>query len=202
MIQDQQLSIHTSSLLETVSSSIHHNRYEATPYEGLKALGDAYSLKGRSVVDYGCGKGRVSFYLHHRFGIDVTGIEMNPRLYQAALENQSSYLAKRKLKKGSIQFERAFAESYEVRADQDVFYFFNPFSLQVFSAVLSRISKSLEKHPRRATIILYYPTVEYIHHIEERSAFYLMQQIPVPGLVENNHNERFVVFEYREPNDV
>ncbi|MFB1081754.1 class I SAM-dependent methyltransferase [Jeotgalibacillus sp. JSM ZJ347] len=196
MTNDHQLSIQTSSLLETVSSSIHHNRYEATPYEGLEALSDAYPLQGRSVVDYGCGKGRVSFYLHHRFGIDVTGIEMNPRLYQAALENQSSYLAKRKLKKGSIQFERAFAEKYEVRAEQNVFYFFNPFSLQLFSAVMNRIAASLEEHPRHATLILYYPTVQYIHYVEENSAFHLTQQIPVPGLVEQNHNERFVIFEY------
>ncbi|TFE01665.1 class I SAM-dependent methyltransferase [Jeotgalibacillus salarius] len=197
MLNDHNLSIKTSSLLETVSSSIHHNRYEATPYEGLEALSEAYSLKGRmGLVDYGCGKGRVSFYFHHLFGLNVTGVEMNPRLYQAAMENQAAYLAKRKLKKGSIQFEHAYAEKYEVQADQDVFYFFNPFSVQLFTAVINLISVSLEKYPRNATIILYYPTVEYIHQLEENTGFELVEQVPVPGLVENNHNERFLIFEY------
>ncbi|KIL43578.1 hypothetical protein KP77_32840 [Jeotgalibacillus alimentarius] len=197
-MNDHQLSIKTDSLLETVSSSIHHNRYEATPYEGLEVLSELYPLRRyNGLVDYGCGKGRVSFYFHHRFGLNVTGVEMNPRLYQEALQNQASYLAKRKLGRGSLQFEHAFAEKYEVNEEQDVFYFFNPFSVQIFAAVMNRIAVSLEQKERDAVVILYYPTVEYIHHLEEKTAFMLVRQIPIPGLVENNNNERFVIFEYK-----
>ena len=33
-------------------------------------------------VDFGCGLGRVAFYVHNRFDIDVTGIEGNYDVYK------------------------------------------------------------------------------------------------------------------------
>ena len=37
------------------------------------------------------------------------------------------------------------------------FTFFNPFSPEIFHAVINRILDSFEKYPRTITLILYYP---------------------------------------------
>ena len=38
--------------------------------------------KSDSVVDFGCGRGRVAFYIHNRFHVPVTGIEANDKTYE------------------------------------------------------------------------------------------------------------------------
>ena len=65
---DRLLRIKTISTREWVNQSIHYNRYEATPYLALEALFHEYELnRTDTVVDFGCGKGRLPFYLHNRF---------------------------------------------------------------------------------------------------------------------------------------
>ncbi|WP_227394811.1 SAM-dependent methyltransferase [Jeotgalibacillus aurantiacus] len=201
-MNDYKLRIKTGDLLELVSSSSHHNRYEATPYEALEALAEEMDLHDAAgIVDYGCGKGRVSFYLHHRFGVNVTGIELNPRLYQMALENQASYLRKFGKRRGSIQFERGLAEDYEVRNDQSLFYFFNPFSVQLFSSVVSRIMASVSQSPRKVSIILYYPTMEYLDFLGDQTPFQLKKELKIPILSEQNEHERFMIYDYHPISD-
>ena len=104
---DNLLRIKTGGTLELLSQSAHYNRYEATPYEALDELFKTYELqRSDGFVDFGCGKARVSFYVHHHFGASVTGIEMNGQLYQDALENLVRYRRKAKHHGGAIRFER------------------------------------------------------------------------------------------------
>ena len=121
---DQKLQIKTTGMREWLNGSIHYNRYEATPYTALDALFSEYELtKSDDIVDFGCGKGRFTFYAHHHFQVSGTGIEMSGQLYQEAVENQASYMRKTKMPSGSIQFERCFAEEYEVKSTNNRFYF-------------------------------------------------------------------------------
>ena len=46
------------------------------------------------MVDFGCGKGRLNFYIHYFFHATVVGIEMNEIFYQEAIENLNRYLEK------------------------------------------------------------------------------------------------------------
>ena len=79
---DRQLRIQTTGMREWQHQSSHYNRYEATPYEALNVFFTEYELQTTdSVVDFGCGKGRLAFYLHDRFQVSVTGIEMSGQLY-------------------------------------------------------------------------------------------------------------------------
>ncbi|TDL31869.1 class I SAM-dependent methyltransferase [Jeotgalibacillus sp. S-D1] len=192
---DRLLRINPTNGLHVLSSSVHQNQYEATPYEALEALCREYTLsKKDELVDYGCGKGRVSFFLHHRTGLSVTGIEASGHLYQEALENQASYLAKRKNAEANIRFERCLAEEYQVESAQNKFYFFNPFSIQLFIRVMNNIIISNEKEPRPIDIILYYPTAEYLQYLNDQTAFNLLMEVKVPGLYEKNENERFLIY--------
>ena len=63
--------------------------YEPTPYSVLERLAECeYISKEDTVIDYGCGKGRVSFFLNHEVGCHTIGVEYDRRLYQKAEENQ------------------------------------------------------------------------------------------------------------------
>ena len=119
---------------------------------------------------------------------------MSGQLYQEALENQASYQRKIKQMEGTIRFECILAEEYEVEAADNRFYFFNPFSLQIFTKVLQSILRSIEQHPRTVDIILYYPTSEYIEFLETSTPFELVQGVKVPNLDDQNDNELFLVY--------
>ncbi|WP_203248326.1 class I SAM-dependent methyltransferase [Sporosarcina beigongshangi] len=192
---DRLLRIKTSGTREWQNQSSHYNRYEATPYVALDELFRDYTLKRTDgVVDFGCGKGRLAFYLHHRFQVSVTGIEMSAQLYQEALENQLSYRGKSKQMGGTISFECCLAEDYEVAVTDNYFYFFNPFSVQIFMKVIARILRSVEQQKRTVDIILYYPTIEYSQFLETVTPFVSLLEVKIPGLYEQNDNERFLVF--------
>ena len=140
----------------------HYNRYEATPYEALEILFQSYNIERHSrVVDFGCGRGRVAFYIHKRFRIPVVGIEAHETTYLEALQNKSSYRLKAKHIAAPILFEYGLAEHYEVQPEDTCFYFFNPFSDRVFAKVLRNIMTSVKKAPRIIDLILFYPLPKY-----------------------------------------
>lgn len=192
---DRLLRINTNSLGEEPNQSSHYNHYEATPYMILDALFDEYELKkSDGFVDYGCGKGRVLFYVHSRFHNSVTGIEMNNQLYHKALKNEAHYLEKVKKKSGSIRIECCKAEEYEVEITENRFYFFNPFSTEIFMKVVNNIMLSVERKERDVELILYYPIPEYIEYLETNTPFDLVKEVKIPWLYKINNDERFLIY--------
>lgn len=90
---DQLLNITTTGKQKVYSVTSHYHRYEPTPYEALEGLFREYHLKqGDRVVDFGCGKGRISFYINHFYQNAVTGVEVNEDFYKDALNNLDLYL--------------------------------------------------------------------------------------------------------------
>lgn len=163
----------------------------------LESLFDTYVCKSTDrFVDFGCGKGRFPFYIHHHLHVSATGVEMSGQLYQEAMENLTRYMERGKQSRASVSFERCLAEEYEIDRLENCFYFFNPFSIQIFQKVVRNILLSVENHPRSVDIILYYPTSEYIQFLELNTAFELWKEIKVPELYEQNSNERFIIFRY------
>jgi hypothetical protein len=53
---------------------------------------------------------------------------------------------------------------------------------------------SVEKFKREVDVILYYPSEDYIYYLENHTSFELIKEIPLPGLYENNANERFLIY--------
>lgn len=193
---DQLLSIHTTGDQHGYPSLAHYHRYEPTPYEALDQLFSFCELTLEDgFVDVGCGKGRVAIYVHDRFQAAVTGIEMNPVFFEDAVQNKARYLKKRKRKKGSIAMEQVLAQEYVIQPVDNVFYFFNPFSLQIFIRFVQKILFSIEQWPRPITIILYYPSDEYVYFLQNQAIFECVKEIRVSGLYEQNTNERFLVFQ-------
>lgn len=94
------LNIKTSGEQKIFNESLHHNRYEPTSYYALEILSKQYKFIAEdSVIDFGCGKGRLNFYINHFFESNVTGIEMNNFFYKEAIDNKKNYLKKHKKSK-------------------------------------------------------------------------------------------------------
>jgi SAM-dependent methyltransferase len=195
---DERLFIQTTGDQQGFPQLAHYHRYEPTPYAGLDELFERCTLDaGDGFVDVGCGKGRVAFYVHDRFRNSVTGVEMNPAFFDACLQNKMGYMKRRKRRHGLIDFQCVMAQEYEVKAEDTVFYFFNPFSVQIFMRVVQRILASMEASPRQVTLILYYPSDEYLYYLEHQTVFDWLDEVKISGMYEKNEHERFVLFQYQ-----
>jgi SAM-dependent methyltransferase len=191
---DELLNIETEGNQRGYNKSFHYHRYEPTPYHALEKLFAEYELTSSDhIVDFGCGKGRLNFFIHYLFHASVTGVEMNEKLYEEAMENKGNYLIKAK-NKGEIQFQCCLAEKYEITPLDNHFYFFNPFTIPIFWKIINNILVSLEKSKREVDVILYYPSEDYIYYLENHTLFELIKEIQLPGLYENNANERFLIY--------
>ncbi|MFP7299758.1 methyltransferase [Neobacillus niacini] len=191
---DEVLNIETEGNQKGYNKSFHYHRYEPTPYSALERLFSEYELTSNDhIVDFGCGKGRLNFFIHNKFHASVTGVEMNEKLYQEVEKNKTNYLVKAK-NKGEIQFHCCLAEKYEINPLDNRFYFFNPFSIPIFWKIINNILASVEKFKREVDVILYYPSEDYIYYLENHTLFESIKEVPIPGLYENNANERFLVY--------
>ena len=112
---DRRLGIVTTGL-DATHADLHHNAYEPTPYTVLGRLVESgYVRESGNWIDYGCGKGRVSFFLHAHTGCRITGVEFEPSIYEAATENHKNCGQPEK-----VSFVCAHAENYEI-GDADHF---------------------------------------------------------------------------------
>lgn len=193
--QDKLLGVKTIGIREWSDSKGQYNRYEATPYKALNILSENYKFKDvNRVVDFGCGRGRVAFYLHNRFHLPVTGIEANCKTYEEALENKALYRLRAKHIAAPINFKYCLAQHYKIDKREDCFYFFNPFSVHIFRKVVHNILRSVEKDRRTVDIILYYPISEYKDFLYG-TPFYLIKKIWVPG---GTIKEKFLIYRLKE----
>ncbi|MBM7607400.1 SAM-dependent methyltransferase [Lysinibacillus composti] len=191
---EELMNIDTRGNKGEVNHSIHFHPYEPTPYYALEELFKHYVVQASDhIVDYGCGKGRLNFYIHHTFQAVVTGIEMNHHFYQDAIKNKTSYLKKTKRNPDTIQFNCCTAEEYEIQPDDNRFYFFNPFSVQVFMRVLRNILLSHEKHNRQIDLIFYYASDDYRYYLEDHTSFELFKEVQLPTYDKNPY-ERFLIY--------
>ncbi len=163
--------------------------YEPTPYCVLDRLADSGLIdKGDVVVDYGCGKGRVSFFLEHQLKAKAIGIEYDERIYADAMENL-------KTSKAKPDFVLAKAEEFEVPSEVNKCYFFNPFSDEILRSVMARILDSYYADPREILLFFYYPSDEYMCYLTTVDELDFYDEIDCSDLFEgNNSRERIMIF--------
>ena len=154
-------------------SDQHRFPYEPTPYCVLERLANAgYIRIGNTVIDYGCGKGRVDFFLSYQTRCHSIGVEYDERVFERALENKADSAAS-----GRVDFVQANAETFEVPENVDRCYFFNPFSLELLKRV-------------------YYPTDEYISYMMTVNELMFVDEIDCRDLFPGNDpRERIAIFE-------
>lgn len=187
---DKQLKIQTTGRDDSKEDTYHHP-YEPTPYTVLKRLAESeYLTRDNILVDYGCGKGRVDFYLSAKVGCKTIGIDFDERMIKSALENSKSFVGKLK-----PEFARISAENYEVK-DADCFYFFNPFPIEILRSVLGKILDSYYENPRSMTLFFYYPSEEYVAYLMTKEELMFVDEIECMDLFEGeNARERILILE-------
>ena len=188
---DSSLRIQTCGRDELGADEYHHP-YEPTPYSVLERLVNSGLInKDDVVLDYGCGKGRVGFYLSYRTKAKTIGIEYDERIYQGALENQETTISRIK-----PDFVLTRAEEYEVPAKVNQCYFFNPFSVEILHKVMARIIESWYEHPREIFLFFYYPADEYISYLMTVDELEFYDEIECEDLFEGNDpRERIMIFQ-------
>ncbi len=187
---DKFLQIKTSGRDDSNSDQYHYP-YEPTPYSVLERLANSGWIRKKDVVlDYGCGKGRVDFFLSYQTRANTIGIEYDERIYQGALNNQKTAVSKAK-----TEFVMARAEEYAVPEQVNRCYFFNPFSVELLRKVMSRIMESYYENPREILLFFYFPSEEYISYLMTVDELEFYDEISCEDLFEGNEDrERIMIF--------
>ena len=148
----------SSSLdINKLSANIDRKKNQSSSYYKMKmafsALGKNYS--GLSLLDIGCGDGKViNFAMLLNFK-NVTGIDLDESAVERAIKNCS------KMKEAgcSIPFDVycADAAKYIIPPGTDVIFMFNPFGRQTMQAVLNNIIHYCDTHKTEVHIIYIVP---------------------------------------------
>ena len=142
------------------------------------------------VLDYGCGKGRVGFFLSHHAKAHSIGIEYDARIYHSALENRKTAAGGER-----TEFVLTRAETYQVPPEVNRCYFFNPFSSEILHKVMARILESYYEAPREMFMFFYFPSEEYIAYLMTVEALEFYDEIECDDLfAENRQRERIMIF--------
>ena len=188
---DANLQIKTTGRDERNADQYHHP-YEPTPYSVLERLAESGLIReGNVVLDYGCGKGRVGFFLSHRTKAKTIGIEYDERIFQDALGNQETTISRSR-----PDFVLTRAEEYEVPAEVNRCYFFNPFSVEILHKVMARILESWYESPREVFLFFYYPADEFISYLMTVDELEFYDEIECDDLFAGNDpRERIMIFQ-------
>ena len=188
---DKLLQIKTTGRDDLQADQYHHP-YEPTPYTVLERLVESGLIGEQDVVlDYGCGKGRVDFFLSHQAKANAIGIEYDERIYQGAMENLQSVDSRVK-----PRFVLANAENFDVPSEVNRCYFFNPFSVEILHKVMARILESYYETIRDMLLFFYYPDDAYVAYMMTVDELEFYDEISCDDLFPGKDNrERILIFQ-------
>ena len=188
---DKLLKIKTSGRDDTKSDCFRYP-YEPTPYSVLERLANSGFIRKKDVVlDYGCGKGRVDFFLAYQTGAHCVGVEYDERIFAVAEENKKTAVSGAK-----TEFVLSNAETYPVPEKVNRCFFFNPFSVEILQKALARILKSYYESPREMLLYFYFPSAEYISYLMTVNELSFYDEIDCSDLFEeNNDREKILIFQ-------
>lgn len=141
---DALLKIKTSGRDDSISNTVNYP-YEPTDYVILERFAnEGYVRKNNTLLDYGCGKGRVGFFMSYQTRCKSIGIDYDERMIQGAIDNKANAVSGNR-----NEFICENAAKYEAPVEVDRIYFFNPFSVEILEGVLQRVKDSYYTQPRK-----------------------------------------------------
>lgn len=166
--------------------------YEPTPYSVLERLANSGLIrKNNTLIDYGCGKGRVDYFMAYQTKCKSIGIEYDERIYEKAMTNKETAVSSNK-----VIIELANAEKFEVLESVNKIYFFNPFSVEILQKVIAQILDSYYENIRTIQLFFYYPSDEYISYLMTVDELMYYDEIDCRDLFDGNDSrERIMIFE-------
>lgn len=127
-------------------------RYVPTHFMQLKEslgwlIAHDKTVLDHTVIDFGCGKGRV-LIMAERMGFKkIIGIEYSKKMYDICLQNL------KKVKASRVKVVCGDATEYQPAEDVKTFYFCNPFEYVLFEKVLANIKKMLRSTGKTGYIV-------------------------------------------------
>jgi len=174
---DKKLKIETTGRDDYHADSIRYP-YEPTPYSVLERIAESGYITGKNtLIDYGCGKGRVSFFMSSRLQCKTIGIEYDEPIFRQAEENKKSFS-----KPQLVEFFCSNAESFKVEY-ADCFYFFNPFDVKILRSVMGQIKESFYLNPRKIMLFFYYPNDDYLSLLMTDNTLSFVEEIDCRDLL-------------------
>ena len=188
---DKLLKIKTSGRDDTKSDCFRYP-YEPTPYAVLERLANSGWIRKKDVVlDYGCGKGRVDFFLAYQTGAHCVGVEYDERIIAVARENQTMAVSAQK-----VEIVLGNAETYKVPEQVNRIFFFNPFSVEILQTAMTRILDSYYGSSRELLLFFYFPSPEYISYLMTVDELSFYDEIDCSDLFEENiDREKIMIFQ-------
>jgi Methyltransferase domain len=150
------------------------HRYQASPWlvlpRGMRGL---RVTRDDVLVDFGSGKGRILFQAakYYEFG-RIIGVELSEQLNEIARRNieRNRHL----LRCQDVEVVTADAASYPIPDEMTVAYFFNPFRGDTFRRTIDHIVESIDRRPRRVTLLYFDPLMD--DYIEQTGRFELVRR--------------------------
>ena len=169
--------------------------YEPTSYEVLERLANTGIIgKNNTLLDYGCGKGRVSIFMAYQTKCHSIGIEYDERIYNRALANKTDAVSGNKVK-----FLCVDAVGFKIPDNVDRFFFFNPFSVEIFKSVLANIIDSYYENQREMLVMCYYPSDEYLMCLSQEYNVTFVEEIDCSDISDGeSRREKVVVYRVGE----
>lgn len=188
---DKLLKIKTSGRDDTKSDCFRYP-YEPTPYAVLERLANSGFIRKKDVLlDYGCGKGRVDFFLAYQTKAQCIGVEYDERIIAVARENQKTAVSA-----GRVEFLLGNAETFSVPEKINRIFFFNPFSVEILQTAMARVLESYYENPRGILLLFYFPSPEYISYLMTVDELSFYDEIDCSDLFEENPDrEKIMVFQ-------
>ncbi len=120
--------------------------YQASVFVDKKMMKSLLISEKDSILDVGCGKGKMVLYFE-RLGFGRSdGLEFSEELVACAKNNMQ-------ILKSEGKIINADATEFDDYYNYNYFYFFNPFGEEIMRVVMSKIEKSYVQKPRKITII-------------------------------------------------
>lgn len=170
-----------------------YHRTESTDYQVLDVLFNHLAInQDDRLVDLGCGTGRVLIYSAYRLEIPVIGIEYLKTSFDIACDNIVSF--RKKFGEYDLTILNQQVENYQISEFDTIFYFFNPFNIQIMRIVIYHILDSLNQFPRNIKLVIYYPLDICVKFIMEKTDFILLEEIKLDGH-HKDPQERILIFQ-------
>ncbi len=151
--------------------------YVATDYRCLRRLFKNIDIDDDTLVEFGCGKGRVLVVAALHPFRRVIGLEQSAELCAIARKN----LERIKLPLVChVEVIECDAADYDLPNDATIAFFFNPFGKDLLDVIQSKIVRSLNAFPRRFRIVYIFPA-KNVDYFSSAQNFELTDEFSTTG---------------------
>ena len=140
--------------------------YEAVNYYMLEKLVKSFRILSSesSIIDLGCGKGRVMVVAAHSGFKKITGIDFAKELCDEAVLNMNR--AQDRFHDTSWKIIHGNVLDYSIMADDTVFFMFNPFVEATLNQFLDNLEQSCKQFPRKTWFL--YASPVHVSALQKR----------------------------------